>query len=262
MIKIVKTIMVIILSLIISCNNSSSNNKSDSVSTNKTFANKFINVGIYVYDYPFGYLSNGTIGGFDYDLMNEISKISSIKMNFIPMQFEQLMPALEAKKIDAIIAGMTVTEDRKKQVNFSDKYYTSRQAILLNQNEDRINTEEDLIGKKVGVIKGTIADTIISQNPEIQIERFETVSSILLSLKVGKVDAAMFCDHYLSYDKDLKLAEGITFPEENYAIAFRKDETALLNEINKALYEVMNNGSYNTLIQKHLGTNQETKSNQ
>ncbi|MEI0477788.1 hypothetical protein R4J08_07930 [Brachyspira pulli] len=77
--------MVIILLLIISCNNSSSNNKSDSVSTNKTFANKFINVGIYVYDYPFGYLSNGTIGGFDYDLMNEISKISSIKMNFIPM---------------------------------------------------------------------------------------------------------------------------------------------------------------------------------
>lgn len=146
--------MVIILSLIISCNNSSSNNKSDSVSTNKTFANKFINVGIYVYDYPFGYLSNGTIGGFDYDLMNEISKISSIKMNFIPMQFEQLMPALEAKKIDAIIAGMTVTEDRKKQVNFSDKYYTSRQAILLNQNEDKINTEEDLIGKKVGVIRG------------------------------------------------------------------------------------------------------------
>lgn len=90
-------------------------------------------------------MSNGTIGGFDYDLMNEISKISSIKMNFIPMQFEQLMPALEAKKIDAIIAGMTVTEDRKKQVNFSDKYYTSRQAILLNQNEDKINTEEDLI---------------------------------------------------------------------------------------------------------------------
>ena len=265
--KIVKTIMVIILLLIISCNNTSFNNSTSvSSETNKSFSNKFINVGIYVYDYPFGYLSNGTIGGFDYDLMNEISKISSIKMNFIPMQFEQLMPALEAKKIDAIIAGMTVTEDRKKQVNFSDKYYTSRQAILLNQNEDKINTEEDLIGKKVGVIRGTIADTIISQNPGIQIERFETGSSILLSLKVGKVDAAMFdkvtCDHYLSYDKDIKLAEGITFPEENYAIAFRKDETALLNEINKALSEVMNNGSYNTLIQKHLGTNQSTQSNQ
>lgn len=261
-------ITILITLLFISCKSSSNDNSVNSeeiksVETNDAITNKVIKVGIYVYDYPFGYLSNGTIGGFDYDLMNEISKISSIKMNFIPMQFEQLMPALEAKKIDAIIAGMSVTEDRKKLVNFSDKYYTSRQAILVNKSDERINTEEDLIGKRVGVVKGTIADTIISQSTGIKVERFETGSSILLSLKAGKVDAAMFdkvtCDHYISYDKNIKLVEGISYPEENYAIAFRKDETVLLDEINKALYEVMTNGSYDVLIEKHLDTNQVTQ---
>lgn len=117
-------IILMILSLLISCTDSSEN-KNIQIQQNIS-TNNYINVGIYVYDYPFGYLSNGNIGGFDYDLMNEISKISGSNINFIPMRFEELIPALESKKIDAIIAGMTVTEERKQYLNFSDKYYTSK----------------------------------------------------------------------------------------------------------------------------------------
>ena len=105
---------------------------------NAISTNEYINVGIYVYDYPFGYLSNGNIGGFDYDLMKEISKISGSNINFIPMRFEELIPSLESKKIDAIIAGMTVTEERKKYLNFSDKYYTSSQAVLVRMDNESI----------------------------------------------------------------------------------------------------------------------------
>ena len=253
-----KIILIIsmILSLVISCKNSSEN-----TSTNKkeSSENQFVNVGIYVYDYPFGYLSNGNIGGFDYDLMNEISKISGSNINFIPMRFEELIPSLESKKIDAIIAGMTVTEERKQYLNFSDKYYTSRQAVLLRNDNESIQTEEDLIGKKVGVIRDTIADTMISSKDGIDIERFDTGSSIILSLKVGNVDAAIFdketCDHFLMYDESIKLAEQIKYPEEDYAIAFRKGENVFLTEVNKALSQIMTNGFYDKLLKKHLGTN-------
>lgn len=142
--KKIMLIILMILSLMISCQNSADNK----ITKEKTSTNKIVNVGIYVYDYPFGYLSNGNIGGFDYDLMNEISKISGSNINFIPMRFEELIPALESKKIDAIIAGMTVTEERKQYLNFSDKYYTSSQAVLIRMNDESIQTEEDLIGKK------------------------------------------------------------------------------------------------------------------
>ncbi|TVL67951.1 amino acid ABC transporter substrate-binding protein [Brachyspira hyodysenteriae] len=248
-------IILMILSLLISCKKTSENTPIK----NEISTNQYVNVGIYVYDYPFGYLSNGNIGGFDYDLMNEISKISGSNINFIPMSFEELMPALESKKIDAIIAGMTVTDERKQYLNFSDKYYTSSQAVLVKTDNESIQTEEDLIGKKVGVIKGTVADTMISAKEGIDIERFDTGSSIILSLKVGNVDAAIFdkatCDHFVMYDKSIKLADQIKYPEEDYAIAFRKEENIFLNEVNKALSQIMTNGLYNKLIEKHLGSN-------
>ena len=175
--KKIMLIILMILSLMISCQNSADNK----ITKEKTSTNKIVNVGIYVYDYPFGYLSNGNIGGFDYDLMNEISKISKLEINFIPMKFEKLIPALESEKIDIIIAGMTITDERKKYINFSDKYYTSRQAVLVKKDNDTINTEEDLIGKQVGVIKYAVADTIISQKEGINIKRFGASGSIILS---------------------------------------------------------------------------------
>ncbi|PTY39276.1 transporter substrate-binding domain-containing protein [Brachyspira hampsonii] len=250
-----KIILIILIILSLSCKRSNENiyfKKAPS-------ANQYINVGIYVYDYPFGYISNGNIGGFDYDLVNEISKISGSNMIFFPMRFEELIPALEAKKIDMIAAGMSVTEERKKYLTFSDKYYTSSQAVLVSIDNESIQTEEDLIGKKVGVIRDTVADNMISEKEGIEIERFDTGSSIILSLKVGNIDAAIFdketCNHFLRYDKSIKLVNTIEYPQEDYAIAFRKEENVFINEVNKAISQIMTNGFYELLIQKHLGTN-------
>ena len=89
-----KIILIILMILSLSCQKSDENlSVKNAISTNE-----YINVGIYVYDYPFGYLSNGNIGGFDYDLMKEISKISGSNIHFIPMRFEELIPSLESKK--------------------------------------------------------------------------------------------------------------------------------------------------------------------
>ena len=98
---------------------------------NNNYSNEIFKVGIYVYDYPFLYLSNGNVGGFGYDIMNEVAKVSDLKLEFVQKQFAELIPALLDNNLDIVIAGMSITEERKKLVNFSKKYYSSGQSIIV-----------------------------------------------------------------------------------------------------------------------------------
>ncbi|WP_420535756.1 transporter substrate-binding domain-containing protein [Brachyspira intermedia] len=163
-----KIIIFILLIFIIACNNSSNTNISENTNetksiTNNIYSNKTLKVGIYFYDYPMVYVSNDNINGFDYDIINAIANEENFKLEFIPIQFSKLIPSLNTNYIDIIIAGMSITEDRKQLVNFSDKYCSSGQGIILNKENDEIKVNNDLIGKTVGVIKGTISDNIISE---------------------------------------------------------------------------------------------------
>lgn len=260
MIKVI-SIITLILTLLVSCNNSQSSSKETNTNnniTNNTAAenNKTKIVGIYVYDYPFGYLNNGQIGGFDYDIMNEIAKESELKIDFIDMKFEELMPALYSHQIDIIIAGMTVTEERSKLVSFSKGYYESSQAILVNKDNTNITNFDDLVGKNVGVISGTIGYTYLSKRIGINIERFDTGSTALLALKVEKLDAVVFdkvtCKHYAETDDKIKLIEDPNYPIEYYAIAVRKEDTDLLQKINEGLEKITLNGTYQKLLDKYF----------
>ncbi|WP_297208183.1 transporter substrate-binding domain-containing protein [uncultured Brachyspira sp.] len=155
-----KIIIFILLIFIIACNNSSNTNISENTNetksiTNNIYSNKTLKVGIYFYDYPMVYVSNDNINGFDYDIINAIANEENFKLEFIPIQFSKLIPSLNTNYIDIIIAGMSITEDRKQLVNFSDKYCSSGQGIILNKENDEIKVNDDLIGKTVGVIKGT-----------------------------------------------------------------------------------------------------------
>lgn len=151
---------------------------------------------------------------------------------------------------------MNITEERKQLVNFSDKYCSSGQGIILNKENDEIKVNDDLIGKTVGVIKGTISDNIISEVEGVNIERFDVASSALLSLKVNKIDAVMLdtitCEDYVKFDNTIKLAENISFKLMDYAIAVRKDDDVLLQTINRGLHTIMSNGTYQKLVDKHL----------
>lgn len=254
-------IIFILLIFITACNNSSSANISENTNetssvTNNIYSNKTLRVGIYLYDYPMLYISNDNINGFDYDIINSIANEENLKLEFVPIQFSELIPALQTNYIDLIIAGMSITEERKQLVNFSDKYCSSGQGIILNKENDEIKVNDDLIGKTVGVIKGTISDNIISEVEGVNIERFDVASSALLSLKVNKIDAVMLdtitCEDYVKFDNTIKLAENISFKLMDYAIAVRKDDDVLLQTINRGLHTIMSNGTYQKLVDKHL----------
>ena len=204
---------------------------------------------------PFEYRDGDKIIGFDIDLINEISKIMGFQFEIVDMQFDGLLPALESKKIDIIIAGMTATEERKQFVNFSDPYYNSKQSIVVQANNTDITSFDNFTGKKVGVVLGYTGDILVSELPNVEVQKFNTTSETVLALKAQKVDAVVLdyepAKNYVAQNSELKLVETDAATEE-YSIAMRKDDTEFLAKVNEALKTIKENGTYDALISKYF----------
>ncbi|WP_020004627.1 basic amino acid ABC transporter substrate-binding protein [Brachyspira innocens] len=204
---------------------------------------------------PFEYREGDNIVGFDIDLINEIAKLIGAEIEVVDMQFDGLLPALEAKKIDLIIAGMTATEERKQFVNFSEPYYNSKQSIVVLSNNTDITTFDNFAGKKVGVVLGYTGDILVSEMTNVEVQKFNATSETILALKSQKVDAVVLdyepAKNYVAQNKELKLIETDSATEE-YSIAMRKDDTELLTKVNDALKTINENGTYETLLSKYF----------
>ena len=217
--------------------------------------NKKLYVGTNAEFEPFEYREGGNIVGFDIELIGEISKLINKDIEVEDMAFDGLLPALQTKKIDLIIAGMTATEERKKFVNFSESYYKSQQAIVVNKDENGINNFDNLIGKDVGVVLGYTGDIIVSEITNVKVQRYNATSEAIMALKSKKVQAVVLdyepAKNYSAQNPELKLIETDSQSEE-YAIAIRKEDTQLLDDINKALATLKENGTYDALLNKYF----------
>lgn len=217
--------------------------------------NKKLYVGTNAEFEPFEYREGENIVGFDIELIGEISKLINKDIEVEDMAFDGLLPALQTKKIDLIIAGMTATEERKKFVNFSESYYKSQQAIVVNKDENGINNFDNLIGKEVGVVLGYTGDIIVSEIANVKVQRYNATSEAIMALKSKKVQAVVLdyepAKNYSAQNPELKLIETDSQSEE-YAIAIRKEDTQLLNDINKALATLKENGTYDALLNKYF----------
>lgn len=217
--------------------------------------NKKLYVGTNAEFEPFEYREGGNIVGFDIELIGEISKLINKDIEVEDMAFDGLLPALQTKKIDLIIAGMTATEERKKFVNFSESYYKSQQAIVVNKDEKGINNFDNLIEKEVGVVLGYTGDIIVSEMANVKVQRYNATSEAIMALKSKKVQAVVLdyepAKNYSAQNPELKLIETDSQSEE-YAIAIRKEDTQLLNDINKALATLKENGTYDALLNKYF----------
>lgn len=202
---------------------------------------------------PFEFLEGDKVVGFDMDIINEIAKLQGFEVQVQNQAFDGLLPALQAKKIDLIIAGMTVTEERQKAVNFSDSYYTASQVIIVPKANDAIKTFDDLKGKNVGVQIGTTGDTVISEKTEITNTKFNNGSEAVMALLANKVDAVVIdnepAKNFVAKNEGLKVVETETV-KEDYAIAIAKDNVELLEKINAGLKTLKENGKYDELVAK------------
>lgn len=171
------------------------------------------------------------------------------------MDFDGLLPALQSKKVDMVIAGMTETEERKESVNFSNSYYEAKQVIIINEDNNYIKSFEDLENKNVGVVLGFTGDALMTEKDNSILKRFSNVYSAVLDLKNGKIEAIVLdsepAKNIIKNNEGIKVVNTDSL-KESYAIAFRKDDENLMLEINNALKKLIENGKYKELIDKYF----------
>lgn len=220
-----------------------------------TFAKQVIFVGTNAEFAPFEYLEKNEIVGFDIDLLNAISKEIDVEFKIKDMAFDGLLPALQTKKVDLVIAGMTATPEREKAVLFSKPYFTAKQVVITKKDDNSLKSFDDLVGKKVGVMLGFTGDAVVSEIKGVNVERFNAAYAAIMALNQGKVDAVVLdsepAKKYIANAKQLKIAE-IPAEEEEYAIAVRKNETKLIEKINTAIEVLKENGEYDKILKKYF----------
>lgn len=217
-------------------------------------------------DYPpFEYVKTekaDKIIGFDIDLAKELSTKLGYQVKVKDIDFSGLIQSLKSGEVDFVLAGMTPTEKRKKNVDFSDVYYTARHMIV-SKKDSGINTLADLKGKTVGVQLGSIQEgkaNDINKTIPIKIENRNRIPDLVQEIKAGRFDAAIIEDTvakgYFTKEKDLK---GFTLTdndsEAGSAIAFPKN-SKLTAQFNKELKKMKQNGELQKLIVKWFGGEQ------
>ena len=198
-------------------------------------------------DYPpyeFHTMANGKdeIVGFDIDVAKEVAKDLGVELEVKDMDFDGLLVALQAGKVDMVFAGMTPTDERKENADFSDIYYTATHRFILRSGEEgSVKSFDDLKGKKIGVQKGSIQEGIAKENfDEANIKSLAKVTDLVLDLKNNKVDAILIeegvakinCDK----NKDIAMSDFVVTDENGgAAIALKKGSTELQTEVNKTI---------------------------
>lgn len=195
------------------------------------------------------------IVGFDVDIANAIAKKLGVKLDIKDMDFKGLIPALQAGRIDMIVAGMTPTPERAKSVDFSELYYNSEQVVIV-KNDSTISKINDLNGKTVDVQIGTTSEEAAKKIPGVKLKQLNRVGDEFMDLKNGRADAIVLEDTvanaYLKEYKDMKMIriKEINDVNNGSAVAVAKGNKELVDKINETIKELKSSGEYDKLIEK------------
>ncbi|HOJ92816.1 MAG TPA: basic amino acid ABC transporter substrate-binding protein [Dictyoglomaceae bacterium] len=209
---------------------------------------------------PFEYMEGDKAVGFDIDIAQEIANALGVKLQIINTSFDGIIAALKAKKFDIIISAMTITDERKKEIDFSIPYYDSGQIIVVRADNNTIKTEKDLKGKIVGVQLGTTGELTAKKLKDQvgikEIRSYETIPEAFMDLELGRLDAIIndlpVSLYYAKTRPKLKCV-GEVFTTEQYGIALRKEDKDLRDKINEILLNLKKTGKYNKIYKKWFG---------
>ena len=207
---------------------------------------------------PFEFVTaNGVIGqydGIDMAIAKQIAEENGKTAVIENMEFDSLLVALQNGQIDAVIAGMTVTDERKESVDFSTPYYTATQVMIVKEDSD-IAKASDIADKKICVIQGYTGQTCMDEMG-YPYEAFKKGTEAIMELVNGKCDVVVIdsatAAKYVSDNAGLKIVEDSTaFEGEEYAIAVQKGNTELLNMINAAIEKKLADGTISALAAQY-----------
>ena len=204
-------------------------------------------------------LSTGEMTGFDIELIREIGKLAGFAPNIKTIDFNGIVPALQAKSADMAIASIFATPQRGEIVDFSTPYYKSGIKLLVSANNDDINTIEDLPGKRLATLTGSGAYDFAEKNaPEAENIPYPSASDLYLALMGNSVDAVLHDSPNIAYFEKTKgngkvKTVGPLYDGVDVAIAFPKG-SKWVTPVNEALQTLHDNGTYDKLYAQYFGS--------
>lgn len=226
---------------------------------------KKIRIGVEGAYPPFSQIDpSGKLSGFDIDITNALCAEMKVECVLVQQAFDGMIPALQTRKIDAVIASMSITPERKKAVDFSDKYYQTPARFVVKSGAKIDATPTGLAGKKIGVQRATTHDRFASDVfKSAQIVRYTKQDEVFLDMTSGRVDAALV-DIIAAQQGFLKTPQGKGFeftgpvyddPKyfgDGAGVALRKGNDALRLQFNKAISAIRANGTYQKIQDKYF----------
>ncbi len=224
---------------------------------------------------PYEYKGDdGNFAGIDVEIAGKIAEKLGMELKIHDVDFDTIISGVQTKKFDMGMAGMTVTDERKKSVNFTDTYATGIQAVIVKEDSEYTSYEDFYTGFdadgnptgtkeniKIGVQQGTTGDIYCSDVPAKwgfgmeNVTQYKTGAEAVEALKGGKVTAVIIDNEpaksFVAANEGLKILDG-AYTEEDYAICIAKDNTELLEKINTALKELIADGTVAGIVEKYI----------
>ncbi len=198
---------------------------------------------------PFAYVDkSGNPDGFDVKALDWIAKEMGFKVKHQPMDWDGIIPSLKAKKIDIVASGMSITDERKKQVNFTIAYWKIKQ-VLVAKKEAKVTVEQALAGgNKIGVQRGTTEAKWIEENlikkggKKFELVQYDSAPLAVEDVVNGRIIAAAMDDAPAidaTKKKPVKILGGFGMKDEDFGYAIRKEDGEFLKKVNEGLKKLM-----------------------
>ena len=209
---------------------------------------------------PFQYTQGGEVVGFDVDMIDLVAEELGVEQKIFDTPFEGIQSgqALNTGKCDVAAAGMTITEERARVIDFSDPYFDATQALLV-QKGSGISSLEDLSGKSLGVQEGTTGAIYAEENApdDVEMRSFEDLALLQTAVKTGQVDAGINDNgvlfDYVQDNPELEVSTEFDTGEQ-YGFAVKKDSNdALLETINEVIAQAQEDGTYDEIYEEWFG---------
>lgn len=208
---------------------------------------------------PFEFQKDGKYVGFDVDLWDAVAKEANIKYKLQPMDFNGIIPALQTHNLDAAFAGITIKDERKKVVDFSDPYYESGISAIVKADNSKIQTSGQIDGATIATKLATSSVDYLKANAKnAKVSTFPNIDNAFLELQAGRVDVVVFDTPVVAYYVNTtgkgttKVLNPPLLSGDFYGFAFPKGSD-LTPKVNAALKTLKANGQYQAIYEKWFG---------
>ncbi|ATR85162.1 MULTISPECIES: ABC transporter substrate-binding protein [Pseudomonas] len=203
--------------------------------------------------------ASGQVVGFDKDIGDALCAKMKVECDVVTSDWDGIIPALNAKKFDFLISSLSITDERKQAVDFTDRYYSNKLQFIAPKNVDFKTDKASLKGKVIGTQRATLAGTWLEDNygSDVDIKLYDTQENAYLDLTSGRVDAIL-ADKYVNYDwlktdagKNYEFKGDPVVESDEVGIAVRKGDP-LREKLNAALKEIIADGTYKKINDKYF----------